>query len=362
MIETTSTGSFDKARAKAFMGTMLSILNGGGLALMVSIGHRTGLFDTMATTGPTTSHELASAAGLDERYVREWLAAMATGRIVDHDAETGHFTLPAEHAALVTRAGGPLNIANELQQIAMFGQVEDEVVEAFRSGAGVAYDHYPTFHALMAESSGARFDAGLIDDMLPTLPDVVDALQNGATLADVGCGRGHALLLLAEAFPAGTFIGYDLSDDVVAHATATAAARRLTNVRFEAVDAADLSDQARVDYVVTFDAIHDQAQPKKVLRNIWNMLRPGGWYLCVEPRAATALEDNMDEPAAPFLYTVSTMHCMSVSLAGGGEGLGAAWGRELLIEHLNGAGFDGIETKAVRTDRTNMYVIARRPG
>ncbi len=362
MSDTERTSTFDADRAKAFMGTMLSILNGGGLALMVSIGHRTGLFDSLASGGPATSEALAARTELSERYVREWLAAMTTGRILEHDPETDVFALPAEHAALVTRAGGPLNIANEMQQVAMLGKVEDLVVDAFRTGEGVSYDHYPAFHGLMAESSAARFDAGLVDEMIPNLPGAVDALAAGATLADVGCGQGYGLLLLAEAFPNASFIGLDLSVAAIDHANGAAAQRGLTNVRFEALDAVTPYGEACVDYVVTFDAIHDQAQPRTVLTNICNMLRPGGWYLCVEPKAATALADNMDEPAAPFLYTVSAMHCMSVSLAGGGEGLGAAWGQEALLEYLETAGFVAIDTKRVRTDRTNMHVIAQRPA
>lgn len=352
----------DKERAKAFAGTMLGLLNGGALSMMCSIGHRTGLFDLLAGMAPATSIEIAEAAGLNERYVREWLAAMASGGIVDYDPVDHTFHLPVEHATLVTRAGGPLNIANELQFISHLGRVEDDVVDAFTTGAGVPYERFPGFSELMGEQSATRFDAGLLDEMIPNIDGAVDALSNGATLADVGCGTGHALLLLAEAFPASRFTGYDFSSTATAIAAETAAGRDLTNVEFVQCDVAELDVEAAFDFVTSFDAIHDQAKPDVVLRRIHDALKPGGHYLCVEPKASSTLADNLDEPISAYMYTVSTMHCMSVAIAGGGEGLGTAWGTELALEYLGDAGFTDIETKDVRIDRMNTHFVARRPG
>ncbi len=352
----------DKERAKAFTATMVGVLNGGALAMMCSIGHRTGLFDTMAGLEPATSTEIAEAAGLNERYVREWLAAMAAGGIVDYEPAHQTFRLPVEHATLVTRAGGPLNIANTLQFISHLGRVEDDIVDAFTTGAGVSYDRYAGFSALMGEQSAARFDAGLLDQMIPNLDGAVEALTAGATLADIGCGTGHALLLLAEAYPASRFVGYDFSDPALEIAREQAAERGLDNVTFRRCDAATLDVEQAFDYVTTFDAIHDQAHPDVVLRNIHRALKPGGRYLCVEPKAESALADNLADPIAAFQYTVSTMHCMSVAIAGGGEGLGTAWGTELTTRYLSDAGFVGIELKDVPAERTNSHFVCRRPG
>ena len=274
---------------------------------MCSIGHRTGLFDQMAGQTSFTSAELAEAAELDERYVREWLSAMTAGGIVDFtpatDEAQNRFVLPAEHEMLVTRAGGPLNLAAQLQDIALLGQVEDDVVEAFRTGSGVPYSRYPAFQALMAEKSGARFDIALVSEMMPVIEGSTEALSQGVALADVGCGSGRALLILAEAYPASTFVGYDLSSAATAAANAQAADQGLTNVTFEQIDAAELVTtdhiEDRFDIVTTFDAIHDQGRPKQVLAGIRRALKPGGSYLCVEPRAETRLEDNLGEPAAP---------------------------------------------------------------
>lgn len=333
---------------------------------MCSIGHRTGLFDQMAGQTSFTSAELAEAAGLDERYVREWLSAMATGGIVDltpaADEAENRFVLPVEHEMLVTRAGGPLNLASRAQDIALLGQVEDDVVEAFTTGSGVPYSRYPTFQALMAEQSGARFDAALLTEMMPTIEGSTEALTEGIAMADVGCGSGKALLMLAEAYPASTFVGFDLSSETTALANAQAAEQGLANVTFEQIDAAELATadgvEDRFDIITTFDAIHDQGRPKLVLDGIRRALKPGGSYLCVEPRAESRLEDNLEEPMAPYLYTISTMHCMSVALVDGGEGLGTAWGTTKVHEYLNSAGFDSIRTENVPSDRTNAYHVA----
>ncbi len=350
----------DKVRAKDFLQSMLGILNGGALSMMLSIGHRTELFDHMAGGGPLTSQQLADIASLDERYVREWLAAMASGGIVDYNADAETFTLPEEHQALVTRAGGPMNIAARMQYISLLGTVEDDIVEAFSTGAGVPYSRYPDFQRLMAEDSTARFDAALLDVIIPAIPGAHDALTAGARFADVGCGSGHAVLLLADAYPNSSFVGFDFSDDGLAVGRDAAAAARLTNVEFVAVDAAELNRPDEFDIVTTFDAIHDQAFPATVLENIHEATKANGTYLCVEPRAASQLAENMLDPVAAFQYTISTMHCMSVSLAGGGEGLGTAWGTERTTEFLTAAGFVDIQTVDVRPDRTNTYFVCRK--
>ena len=352
--------NFDKQRARGFMTTMIDMLNAGGMSLMVSVGHRTGLFDTMAGIGPATSVELADRAQLDERYVREWLAAMASGGIVDYDSDTSSFELPAEHQTLVTRAGGQLNIAARLQYIALLGQVEDDVVDAFTTGAGVPYARFPDFQRIMAEESQARTDAALIDQIIPAISGAETLLSEGCRVADVGCGSGYALATLAGAFPKSTFVGFDFSDDALESGRTMATEQALDNLEFVALDVAQLDRPNEFDLITTFDAIHDQAKPKAVLANIANALAEDGSYLCVEPKAHSALADNMHEPVAAFQYAVSTMHCMSVSIAGGGEGLGTAWGTELTTEFLHEAGFANVETVDIRADGTNTYFVCQK--
>jgi len=354
MAETEAASSAD------FAERILRMLNEAALALMVSVGHRTGLFDVMAAMPEATSAEIASGAALDERYVREWLAAMTTGGIVKHDGAMGTFSLPADHAAWLTRSAGPDNLAIQAQYIGLLALVEDQIVDCFRRGGGVPYSAFPKFQALMAEDSGAAHDASLIGVTLPLVPGLVDRLRDGIDVADVGCGSGHAVNLMADAFPRSRFVGFDLSDTGLAAAAAEASHKALTNARFEKRDAARLGETARYDLITTFDTVHDQARPDLVLAGIAQALRPGGSYLCVDIAASSKLSDNLDHPLGPFLYTVSCMHCMTVSLAEDGMGLGTMWGEQKAREMLRDAGFSSIEVVHVDGDLLSTYFIATK--
>ena len=349
----------EAAGPAGFAGRMMHMMNEAALALMVSVGHRTGLFDVMAAMPAATSAEIASGAALDERYVREWLAAMTTGRIVDHDGAAGSFSLPADHAAWLTRAAGLRNL-RQAQITGMLALVEDQIVDCFRQGGGVPYSAFPGFQALMAEGSGAVQDATLIDVTLPLVPGLVDRLGQGIDVADIGCGSGHAANLMAEAFPASRFAGFDLSGTGLAAAMAEADRKGLTNVRFEERDAARLGETARFDFITTFDAVHDQARPDMVLAGIARALRPGGVYLCVDISASSTLSENLDHPLGPWGYTASCMHCMTVSLAEGGMGLGTMWGEQKAREMLGEAGFTSIQAAHVDGDIINVYFIATK--
>jgi SAM-dependent methyltransferase len=346
--------------AEEFAKRMLGTMNEAAVALMVSVGHRTGLFDVMAGMPAATSAEIASRAAQDERYVREWLAAMTTGGIVEHDGATGRYVLPAEHAAWLTRAAGMENLAIGMQYIGVLAQVEDQIVECFRHGGGVPYPAFPRFQAVMAEDSGAVQDATLIDVRLPLVPGLVDRLKDGIDVADVGCGSGHAVNLMAAAFPRSRFTGFDLSQEGIAAARAEAGRQGLENASFEERDAARLGETARFDFVTTFDSVHDQARPDLMLAGIAAALRPGGVYLCVDTSASSQLGENLGHPLGPFLYTVSCMHCMTVSLADGGMGLGAMWGEQTARRMLAEAGFTSVETRRIDGDIVNAYFIAAK--
>ena len=339
-----TTVTLDAERSEAFAGRLAEVLNDAGLAVMISIGHRTGLFDALAKSGATTSDDLARAAGLHERYVREWLGAMTTGRVVELDPETRLYVLPAEHAAWLTR-GAPYNAAVTAQFIPVLATVEDDVVNAFRDGGGVPYERYGRFHEVMAEDSAQSVVAALTDHILPLVPGLTDRLEKGIRVADLGCGRGRALIELARTYPRSTFTGVDLSEDAVAWATDAAAG--LENVRFEARSLA------------TFDAVHDQPAPLALLKGIHRSLAKGGVYLMQDIDGHTHHHENLDLPFGTFLYAVSCLHCMTVSLAQGGEGLGTLWGVEKAEELLREAGFTQLELHRLEHDPVNVYVVAR---
>jgi SAM-dependent methyltransferase len=327
---------------------------------MTSVGHRTGLFNKMAALPPSTSEEIAEAASLNERYVREWLSAMAAGGIVEYDALVRTFRLPAEHAASLTEAAGPNNMATMMQFFALFGQTEDDLVESFRNGGGVPYSRFGKFQQLMAEESAQVVDATLIDVTLPLIPGMVSRLESGIDVLDVGCGKGHAINVMANAYPNSRLTGYDFSEEGVAAGKAEAAALGLGNARFVKKDVATIEEKAAYDLITAFDAIHDQAQPRRVLKCISDALRPGGVFLMVDIAASSNLHENLEHPLAPMLYSVSTMHCMTVSLALGGEGLGTVWGEQLARQLLKDAGFTRIDSKRVEGDIMNAYYICTK--
>jgi len=344
--------------APEFLPRLIEILNDGMMCLGISIGHRTGLFDTMADGAKATSADIAKRADLNERYVREWLGAMVTGRIVDYDATTKTYSLPPERSVFLTRAAGIDNLAIQAQYVALLGTVESRVVESFRRGGGVPYSEFTDFQRLMAEESAQTLDASLLQTTLPLVDGLMDRLRSGIDVADIGCGSGHAINLMAQAFPKSRFIGFDFSEEGLAAARAEAKARKLVNVRFESKDVSTLESVAAFDFITSFDAIHDQAQPDRVLSGIRRALRPGGVYLCVDIAASSDLAKNLDHPLGPLLYTVSTMHCMTVSLALNGKGLGTVWGTELAQAMLSEAGFGRVDTKQVEGDIMNNYYIA----
>ncbi len=350
----------DQARAEEFSERMVGVLNEGAIALMTSIGHRTGLFDAMVGLPPSTSEQIASAANLNERYVREWLGAMVVGRIVEHDPENGTYRLPQEHAAFLTRAASPDNIAAFAQYIPLLGSVEDGIVESFKNGGGVPYSAFPRFHEVMAEDSGQTVLPALTDHILPLVPGLTERLEEGIDVLDVGCGSGRAMNLLARTFPNSRFTGYDFSEEAIDRAHTEAQEHGTTNVRFEVKDVAALGEKASYDLITTFDAVHDQADPAAVLKGIADALKDEGVYLMQDIAGSSYHYNNLDHPIGPFLYTVSTMHCMTVSLAQGGEGLGAMWGEEKAKELLKEAGFTEVEVKQLPHDFQNYYYIATK--
>lgn len=351
----------DAARVEEFAGKVLQIIADASTALTLSIGHRTGLFDGLACLPAATSREVADATGLQERYVREWLAAMLVGGIVEHDPGTGTWSLPPEHAAVLTRQAGKDNLAKLAQLIGLMADVEKQVVACFRDGGGVPYSAYTEFHALMAEDSKDMAEALLVDDIVPLVEGLSDRLSQGISVADIGCGSGHHLNVLASAYPASSFVGYDFSEDAVATAHSSAESRGLTNVRFEVRDVADLSATGPFDLVTAFDAIHDQAHPDAVLAGIAASMAPDGVFLMCDIRASSHAHENVGAPGAGFLYGISLMHCMTVSLSQeGGAGLGAAWGEQTAVTMLREAGFAQVDVKVLPGDFINNYYIARR--
>ncbi|MER5252952.1 methyltransferase domain-containing protein [Streptomyces sp. NPDC002855] len=355
---TAQTRDLDPVRQERFAERMVEVLNDSCLGYLCSLGHRTRLFDVLSGMPPATSERIAEAAGLNERYVREWLGGMTVGGVVEYAPENRTYWLPPEHAASLARAAGPDNMAAFLQDLALLGNVEDQVLESFHKGGGVPYSSYPRFQELQAEETARVYDAALVDGIIPVAPGLSERLRGGIDVLDVGTGQGHAVIVLAQAFPASRFRGVDMSETGIAAARGEAARLGLANVRFDVADSAELTGS--YDLITAFDVIHDLARPARTLSAIAEALRDDGVFLMGDIAASSKLEENLGHPLGPALYTFSVFYCMTVSLGEGGAGLGTVWGRQTALRMLAEAGFGDVEVHQVEGDILNVYYVARR--
>lgn len=335
-------------------------LNSGFVALMISVGHRTRLFDVMAELPPCTSADIASAAVVSERYVREWLGAMTTARIVQYDLRTGTYFLPIEYAAVLSRGAGAASLAPAARMLSMLASVEDQVVAGFVGGGGVMPEAYSAFDALLEEEKRQLIDDDHIEAMLDLMPGMDVRLAAGARVLDAGCGEGTVLRLLARKFPRSAFCGYDLSHEVISRANERADEADLANIDFAVGDMASLDESRSYDLVLALDAVHRQAFPRLVLRNLANALRRDGVFLMQEVAASTHLPRNMENAFAPMLYALSLMHSLPIAMSQEGEALGRMWGEERARQMLAEAGFGKLRIESIVSDPLRYYCVASR--
>jgi 2-polyprenyl-3-methyl-5-hydroxy-6-metoxy-1,4-benzoquinol methylase len=342
-----------------FSNYMIDVINKGSLSLMLSIGHRVKLFDVMSTLVPSTAEDIALNSKLNQRYVKEWLGAMVTGKVIEYDHTTNKYWLSKEKAKYLATENSIYNFAASMQWVPILAQVEDEIVGCFEKGGGVPYSSYKRFHDVMSEESYQTVVVGLIDHILPLVPNLPLDLMRGIKVLDIGCGKGKAVNLMAQHFPKSTFYGYDLSKEAIDDARKEANDLKITNAIFQANDVQNLSSE-KFDLVTAFDAIHDQPKPDVVLKSIYNSLTDNGVFLMQDILASSQLKDNVSHPLGTFLYTISCLHCMSVSLSQNGAGLGAMWGKEKAVHMLKEAGFSNVEVKTLPHDFQNYYYISNK--
>ena len=355
--------TYDETRAEAFAGRMLELLNGGALTVMISVGHRTGLFDALgASDAAVTSQELADAAGLDERYVREWLGAMTTGRVVELDPETGRYGLPAEHARWLTRAAAPDNLA-----VTLSGSRRSRPSRTTSSRASATVAACPTSATPVPRGDGGESDqtvlSVLFTHILPLVPGHDRAAGGGSIASSTSAvAAGARSLMLAERFPTSTFHGYDLSAEAIA--VCDASRPRSAGSRTSASRSAISAPSTRMPSPRRSTSSRLRRGPRsgtaaRVLKGIRRALEPGGTYLMQDIQGSSHVHENIDHRWGPFLYTISCMHCMTVSLAQGGEGLGAMWGEQKARELLAEAGFTSVDVHLLEHDPFNAYFVVR---
>jgi SAM-dependent methyltransferase len=258
-------------------------------------------------------------------------------------ASSSELTFPPEHAALLTGPGAR-NAAPMSEIVESFSAVMPELERCFRTGGGVPYTAFrPQFTDRMDDAWRRIYDEHLLAGFLAAVPGLADRLAAGARVLDLGCGTGHAVNLMAQAYPRSTLVGCDIAADAIERAERERVAMGVPNARFGVLDAAQLPVTPQFDVITAFDAIHDQVAPDVVLRRVHDALRPDGVFMMVDFKFSSRLERNLANRFAPLYYAISVMHCMTVSLAEGGAGLGTVWGEELARKMLAEAGFGSVE-------------------
>ena len=342
-----------KQVAQLVVGDVGTVVHGA----LCYIGDRTGLFKAMAGAGPLTVEQLAGKTGLSARYVREWLGAMATARYVGYDAAADTYLLTPEYAAVLADEDSPFFVGSYFQMAQAAVTVAPKVAEAFKTGKGVTQSEYPvSFFEAAERNSRTRYLHKLLRKWIPAMPQVVERLSAGGTAADVGCGGGRAAIMIAQAFPAARLFGYDIHAESVERARRNAEAESVADrVSFEVLDGGHLP-AAKFDFVSTFDVVHDAVDPVGLMSAIRRSLKDDGTYLVQEVNVSDKVEENM-KPLGKMIYSVSTLYCMTTSLAHGGAGIGTAMGENKARELASAAGFKRFTRLPVKDDFAVLYEL-----
>ncbi|WP_409467422.1 methyltransferase domain-containing protein [Streptomyces sp. HC307] len=347
----------DEAKVEAFMAKALGDLSGAMTIGLCHLGDRLGLFKDLATSGPAGSQELADRLDLNERYVREWLRGLTAAGYLE-EPEPGRFALPAEHAPALADESGPMFLGGVYQMIPGTLAPYERLCEMFRSGGGVPQSDYPDIlWDGMSRFTGSWFESVMVEDWLSAFPHVVEGLERGIDVADVGCGAGRALIVLAKAFPRSRFTGFDNFPGQVERARQNAEKAGVADrVTFETMDVAQ-GLPGRYDLITTFDVIHDAAEPKQLLSAIRAAVKDDGDYLMLEINCRDRPEDNVG-PVATMFYGFSMFYCMTTSLASGGAALGTCGMPEAVVRSMCAeAGFSDVARSTADDPFNVLYDI-----
>jgi 2-polyprenyl-3-methyl-5-hydroxy-6-metoxy-1,4-benzoquinol methylase len=350
--------SVDQAKVEAFLEKAFGDFCGAMTTALCSLGDRLGLFKALAE-GPARSEQLAQRSGIEPRYALEWLRGMAAAGYVQHDRDSGTFTLPPEHQPVVAQEGGPMFLGGAYQETMAMLTVFDAVAERAKAGGGVDQTQYPSdFWDGLSRFTNGWFENHLIQDWIPAMPDLQSKLEAGTLCADVGCGAGRASLKLAETFRRSRHVGFDVSDPQIERARANAEQAGVEGrVRFEKRDVAQDGMPEKYDVITTFDVIHDAVDPLGLLKAIRTALKDDGIYVCLDINCADDPADN-EGPLAAAFYGFSVFYCMTTSLAHDGAGLGTCGLPEAKLRELaTQAGFRKIRRLPLENPFNNVYEL-----
>ncbi len=345
----------DKQRIAAFLERFVGYASGATTMALLAVADRSGLLSWLGAHRGGTSAEIAAGAGLEQRYVQEILSGLAAAGALHFDPDSGVFTLPVEHALFLADGSSPYFMGGWMDMVpALYAQV-DGVARATKEGGGVGFEEFGV--EMVKGIDRGNFPSQsvfLVDRWLPAVPRLVERLGDGIRVADVGCGTGTVPRLIARAFPESQVRGFDVSEEALQ--VARSRADSIPNVTFEERPAEEIPVDPPFDLITAFDVIHDLADPLAGLTRIREALSPDGRFLMMEPNVATRLEDNLHDIGA-LIYGISTLHCMTQSLAAGGEGVGAAWGREMAGDYARRAGFSSFEALEEITNKFSAFYL-----
>ncbi|MCB0330074.1 MAG: methyltransferase domain-containing protein [Bdellovibrionales bacterium] len=347
----------DEAKLHELVGGFLKDLGGAFSVPLVQIGEKLGLYEKLHESGPMTAAELASATKLSPRYIAEWLAAQASSNYIQYDPANKKFSLSPEQAFILADRSSPFYLAPAFTVAAAFQQNEEKVRQAFKTGEGIPWgEQTECLSCAVANFFRPGYENHITSSWLPALSGVVEKLENGAEVADLGCGLGLSTYFMAKAYPKSSFVGYDFHEGSIAEAKSHAEKHKLPNLRFEVSTAKALP--GKYDLITIFDCLHDMGDPVGAMKQVKEDLKDGGTCMIVEPMAGDKLEENLN-PISRLFYAASTMCCIPTSLAQEeGLALGAQAGEKRIREVIvDGAGFSVL--KRVSETPFNMILEAR---
>jgi SAM-dependent methyltransferase len=346
----------DRTRISQFLDRFVGYASGATTMALLAVADRAGLLYWLAEHDSATVGDIAEGAQLESRYVKEILSGLAAAGAVEYDPDAEVFTLPPEHALFLADESSPYCMGGWIDMVPTIMSQIDGVAHATRHGGGVGFEEFGTAMVRGIDRGNSPSQkVFLIDRWIPAVPGLADRLASGIRVADVGCGSGTVPILLAKAFPESTFHGFDVSEESLA--VARERANAIPNLTFEASSADDIPLDPPFELITAFDVIHDLPDPLAGMTRIREALASDGQFLMMEPNASTRLENNLDDHGA-LLYGISTMHCMTQSLAVGGEGVGAAWGREMAEDYARRAEFTSFEPlEAIENKFSAFYLL-----
>lgn len=357
-LEHSTTPDADPAAVQAFGERAFGDVAATSTVVLAALGDRLGLFTALATHGPATSAELAARTGTVERYVREWANGLIAAEYLERDGD--RIVLPAAHVPTLATEYGPMFFGGAYEEFIGALQRYHQVAEAFRHGGGVPSSdlHEDVWHGLERFTAGWH-DNLLVQQWIPLLPAVQDRLRAGVRVADVGCGRGRALIRLATAFPACTFVGYDEYPPNIDRARQAAADAGVADRVSFAVADVSTGLPEKFDVITAFDVIHDTVDPEAVLRSVHDALQPDGTFVALDINCADDQAANVG-PIAALLYGMSVLYCMTVSLAHDGAGLGTLGLPPGKLRELAArAGFTDVRQAELDDPFNNLYELRR---